>query len=108
MSGTQTVLILVVVPLAIVLIVGGLAYAGGPRRDTRYRPGRPYHFSPVWYVANHRRDEQTKTTTGRALPAGERREALPAPTTGDAGAVDRGTAGSKPAKGVTGGASDRW
>ena len=103
MSGTQTVLFLVVVPLAIVLIVGGLAYAGGPRRDTRYRPGRPYHFAPVWYVANHRR----ATTGGRALPAGERREALPA-ATGNRSAVDRGTAGSAPAKGVTGGASDRW
>jgi hypothetical protein len=98
------VLFLVVVPLAIVLIVGGLAYAGGPRRDTRYRPGRPYHFSPVWYVANHR----GTSSGGRALPAGERREALPAGTGSRSGGADRGKAGSAPAKGVTGGASDRW
>ena len=78
MSGTQTVLLLVVVPLAITLIVGGLAYAGGPRRDTRYRPGRPYHFSPVWYVANHR--DAAETAGREALPAGKEREALPAAT----------------------------
>jgi hypothetical protein len=105
-SGTQAVLFLVVVPLAVTLIVGGLAYVGGPRRDTRYRPGRPYRFSPVWYVANHR---DAAPTAGReALPAGGGREALPAATRGGPGATDRGEAGSAPAKGATGGASDRW
>jgi hypothetical protein len=82
-SGPETVLYLVVVPAAIVAIIWGLASIGGPQAKRRYRPGRPYDFIPVWYLANHRHG------TGDAS-----RPALPA--------ADEAVQGS------TGGASDRW
>lgn len=86
MTGAEQVLFLVVVPAAIVAVVWGLASIGGPQAKRRYRPGRPYEFIPVWYLANHR----------RAAPAeGAERPALP-------------PAPSEPIQGTTGGASDRW
>lgn len=90
MSGTEQVFFLVVVPAAIVAVIWALASIGGPRSQQRYRPGRPYSFATVWYVANHR----------SAPGADEQRAQLPA--------------GSEPvaaqpgAQGETGGASDRW
>lgn len=83
MSGPEQVLYLVVVPAVIVAIVWGLASIGGPQAKRRYRPGRPYEFIPVWYLANHRRG-----------PGDAERPALPAPT--------------EAVQGTTGGASDRW
>ena len=81
MSGAEQVLYLVVVPAVIVAVVWGLASIGGPQAKRRYRPGRPYEFIPVWYLANHRHD-------------GERAALPPAQT--------------EPIQGTTGGASDRW
>jgi hypothetical protein len=85
------VLFLVVVPAAIVAVVWALAAIGGPQARRRYRPGRPYEFIPVWYLANHRRG------------AGSDLAALP-PGTGEAAAGAPGEA----LQGTTGGASDRW
>jgi hypothetical protein len=78
-SGAEQVLYLVVVPAVIVAVVWGLASIGGPQAKRRYRPGRPYEFIPVWYLANHGRDGEQL-----ALPS------------------------SVQAEGTTGGASDRW
>jgi hypothetical protein len=80
-SGAEQVLYLVVVPAVIVAVVWGLASIGGPQAKRRYRPGRPYEFIPVWYLANHR--------------PGTERPALPAAET-------------ETVQGTTGGASDRW
>lgn len=75
----------VAVPLAISLVVIALiyaaVYAGSAKRAKRYRPGRPFEFTPVWFLAAP--DEQF---------AGERKELTAAPA----------------AHGQTGGASDRW
>src|SRR5690606_11791925 len=54
MSGTEQLLILVGVPVVVVAVVWALASIGGPHAKKRYRPGRPYDFRPVWYLANHR------------------------------------------------------
>lgn len=85
MTGTEQVLYLVVVPAVVVAVVWALASIGGPEARKRYRPGRPYTFAPVWYVANHR----------RGGPA----------TAGEAPAL---TSGAEVGHGTTGGASDRW
>ncbi len=45
------VLWLVVGPLAIIAVVYGLVYGASARRSRRYRPGRPYEFTPVWFLA---------------------------------------------------------
>jgi hypothetical protein len=78
------VLYLVVVPVAIVVIIWGLASIGGPQARRRYRPGRPYEFIPVWYLANHRHGP------------------------GDAGRPALPPAAEEAMQGTTGGASDRW
>lgn len=90
MSGPEQVLFLVVVPAAIVAVIWALASIGGPQATKRYRPGRPYEFVPVWYLANH---EHPANPTGR-------REL----TAGTAG----GQGGDGQLQGSTGGASDRW
>ena len=89
-SGPEQVLFLVVVPVAIVAVIWALASIGGPQSRRRYRPGRPYQFTPVWYLANHRPGVPAGGAAGR-----------PALTAGPTGS------GTGP-QGTTGGASDRW
>jgi hypothetical protein len=84
MSGTEQVLILVGLPAVAVAIIWALASIGGPQARKRYRPSRPYDYTPVWYVANHRGHESA--TRAEATD--------PEP--------------SAPVGGSTGGASDRW
>ncbi len=82
MSGTEQLLVMVGVPAVVVAVVWALASIGGPQAKKRYRPGRPYDFAPVWYIANH-----------RDRPAGTQPALEPA---------------EAPLGGTTGGASDRW
>ncbi|HEY8453840.1 MAG: hypothetical protein FWJ70_13270 [Micromonosporaceae bacterium] len=93
MSTTETLLYLVGVPAAVVAVIWALVYRGGPAAQKRYRPGRPYTFAPVWYVANHEADQGGPP----ALETERRRAALPAPDT-DQDAM-------RPS---VGGASERW
>jgi hypothetical protein len=86
MSGTEQVLYLVVAPGVVVAIIWALASIGGPQAKKRYRPGRPYDFTPVWYLANHAND--------------------PSHTGGGSG--EESTTAEIPAGAATGGASDRW
>jgi hypothetical protein len=103
LSITETVLTFVVIPVAIVLVIGGLAYGAGARRTSkRYRPGRPFEFMPVWFLSA---PERLSAATGSAeLVAGPHREALAG--TIEPPAVTPAPGASKP--GATGGASDRW
>lgn len=94
MSGTETLLYLVGAPLAVSAIVWALVYRRGPGPAKRYRPGRPYRFAPVWYVANHGdagagggREQLEAERDRRALPGGERPGGAPHPGVG--GASDR-------------------
>jgi hypothetical protein len=68
------------------LIVAAMVYAGSSRRARRYRPGRPFPFTPVWFLSAP--DVQ--------LPASQRRELMAA------------SAESRAGRDETGGASDRW
>lgn len=85
MSGTEQVLFLVGLPAVIVAAIWALASIGGPHARKRYRPGRPYDYTPVWYVANHRVNESGARTDKPQL---------------EAAAASVG--------GSTGGASDQW
>ena len=99
MSITETVLVFVGIPALIVAAVYAMVYASTARRvSKRYRPGRPFTFAPVWFLAS----TEVAGTDRPALDAGAQREALPGPVlaqAADAPAV---------AHGVTGGASDSW
>ena len=50
MSVVQTVLVYVVIPLAVVSIVGALTLGPAVRGHARYRPGRPWTYQPAWWL----------------------------------------------------------
>ncbi|WP_173084167.1 hypothetical protein [Phytohabitans rumicis] len=82
------------IPAAIILVVAGLAALGGGRSAKRYRPGRPFDFAPVWFLAAPEQLAGVSGSDHAALPAGSSRAELTAAT---------------PARiNPTGGASDRW
>lgn len=72
------------IPLAVIAIVYALVYASGGRSAKRYRPGRPYNFAPVWFLARPEADGPA-ASHAHELESAEREH-----------------------PGVTGGASDRW
>lgn len=109
MSVTETVLVFAGIPLAIVLVISGLAAIGGGHAAKRYRPGRPFEFAPVWFLAAPEQLAGAQASGSEAshgeLPAGTSRAALPAGSTAEKG----GELVAAPTRvGPTGGASDRW
>lgn len=101
MSIFSTVLIYVLIPFAVVAVIAALSLAGGDsrRRSRRYRPGRPFEFRPVWFLAS---PEQVSSAAG-ALTAGRRVQ----PPAIESGIIE--DASGRPVRpGSTGGASDRW
>lgn len=107
------------IPAAVIAIIYGLVYGGSAARSKRYRPGRPFNPTPVWFVAN-------KQTTGvgassaHEIAAGSSAHALSGGTessgTADGAAAggstgtehDGGSGLSTVGYGETGGASDSW
>jgi hypothetical protein len=102
LSITETVLVFVGIPAVVIAAVYGLVYGTTARRSSkRYRPGRPFTFAPVWFLAAPGqvvRDGQKAA----ALPAGERAAALPGPV------LAQETEAQPTVHGETGGASDSW
>jgi hypothetical protein len=97
----STLLVFVVIPLGIILVIAALAVAGSnrTRRKRRYRPGRPYDFQPIWYLAS---PEQVGIGNGgRALGQQTEQPQLEAQVIED-------SSGARVLPGPTGGASDRW
>jgi hypothetical protein len=108
LSIVETLVIFVGIPAVVVAVVYGLVYGGSARRARRYRPGRPFDFTPVWFLsAPDRFGEPNGARSGAAATdravSGASRMALTKAETADAG---------EPATGAlpdgTGGASDRW
>jgi hypothetical protein len=54
LTKIETVLIYAGIPALVIVVVFGLVFTGQTRRGggRRYRPGRPYEFRPVWFLAN--------------------------------------------------------
>jgi hypothetical protein len=106
-SVTETVLVFAGIPLAIVLVISGLAALGGGRGAKRYRPGRPFDFAPVWFLSAPEQLAGAQPSGSHAeLPAGAApHAALPAGSPAEKG----GELVAAPTRiGPTGGASDRW
>jgi hypothetical protein len=106
MTVAETVLVFIGIPLAVCLLVAAAVYGTSNRHAPRYRPGRPFPFTPVWYVAaspRHRLDDPASP----ALPAVHLPRALPAGReTGPSGAGTGGAGDGTPT--VTGGARGTW
>jgi hypothetical protein len=78
---------LIAVAVGFALVLAVLVYAGSSRKGKRYRPGRPFTFRPVWFLAAP--EEQSRAGIARVLTAGS-------------------LAGRAARPRETGGASDRW
>ena len=103
MSITETVLVFVGIPALVVAAVYALVYATmGRRVSKRYRPGRPFAFAPVWFLAPDRPGSLDGSPA--ATGAGNHHAELPA---GPLLAL-AADAPAPVAHGETGGASDRW
>jgi len=107
LSILETLVIFVGIPAGVVAVVYGLVYGGSARPARRYRPGRPFEFTPVWFLSA---PEQLTDNGGRPAPdsadravSGANRLALSKAETSEAGS----TAPDGLPDG-TGGASDRW
>jgi hypothetical protein len=118
----ETVLIYAGIPAAVIAAVYGVVYAGGTRRDRRYRPGRPFEFRPVWFLSAPELsapDRLTGDSGHRAVGATADRAALGTADRAALGTADRAALGGGDAPvasieedrstlGATGGASDNW
>jgi len=94
-SFIRNMLELIGIAVAVFLVISLFVFMGGSRNPKRYRPGRPFHFKPVWFLSAPEQQARAGLTSpvtaaGRELVAGAARP----------GRV------SRPAE--TGGASDRW
>jgi hypothetical protein len=98
-SITETILVFVCIPLAVVLVVYALVYGTSAARSRRYRPGRPFEPTAVWYTAGG-------SAASAATEVAEARE-----LTATATAAETSKGGEWPEArrtGETGGASDSW
>jgi hypothetical protein len=50
MSPLETIAVFVLIPAAIVLVIGGLAWLTGAEKGSRYRPQRGWSGSPIWFA----------------------------------------------------------
>jgi hypothetical protein len=82
MSIVETTLIYVLVPAGIIAVLAIGVYGRSlTTQQSRYRPGRPWPYEPVWYVP-HQSEAGGAPTAGRhALPGPATRAALEARST---------------------------
>ncbi|MFD0517758.1 aa3-type cytochrome oxidase subunit CtaJ [Paractinoplanes durhamensis] len=87
-----------IIPAGVILLVASLVFSGSDRtrRTRRYRPGRPYDFQPIWFLASPELVAGVGGADGHHA-----RAAIEAPVLEDA-------AGARVLPGPTGGASDSW
>ncbi|HEY0003057.1 MAG TPA: hypothetical protein VGB74_21570 [Actinoplanes sp.] len=104
MSISSTVLIFLLIPLGVMALVASLVMGGSDRarRSRRYRPGRPYDFQPIWFLAS------PEQVTGKAVAlAGQSARPALAGSAGQGSYLEDST-GARILPGPTGGASDSW
>jgi hypothetical protein len=103
----ETTLIFAGIPALVIVIIVGAVYAGGSGRSKRYRPGRPFEFTPVWFLsAPEEMAEAAKAREAHEL-TGSNRPALTSGSTSSTALGDwPGEAQAR--EHATGGASDRW
>jgi hypothetical protein len=97
LSITSTVLVYVAIPVGVIALVASLVMSGSDRsrRARRYRPGRPYDFQPIWFLASPERVGPAVDGPRAGAPA------LEAPVLED-------ISGARVLPGPVGGASDSW
>jgi hypothetical protein len=99
LSIASTIGVYALIPLGVIVLVASLVMTGSnrSRRTRRYRPGRPYDFQPMWFLAAPERVHAQP-----ALPGGHSSApVLEAPIFED-------SSGARVLPGPVGGASDSW
>ena len=66
LTGLQTVLIFVGIPLAIIVVVSLLAVAPSMARGPRYRPGLGWWAAPVWFNGPDEPDSAIRAAESRS------------------------------------------
>lgn len=110
MSITQTVLVFAGIPAAVIAAVYAIVFATAGRHNSkRYRPGRPFQFTPVWFLASPEQVTGEPAGAG-ALPAGRTHRELAEAAAGELSPMGAVAGAARPAAqhGETGGASDSW
>jgi hypothetical protein len=92
----RNMLLLIGIAVGVWLVITLLVFMGGSRSPKRYRPGRPFHFKPVWFLSAP--EQQSRAGLSAPAAAGSSKEIV-------AGSARPGRV-ARPAE--TGGASDRW
>jgi hypothetical protein len=118
---TETVLVFVGIPAAVIAIIYGLVYGGSAARSKRYRPGRPFNSTAVWFVANKQATGTGASSSAHEIGSGSAAHAALSGGTESAGTADgaaadgsadaghdSGSGLSTVSYGETGGASDSW
>ena len=101
MSIVETTLIYVVIPAGVIGLLAIAVYGPSVRnQQTRYRPGRPWPYQPVWYVPHQAQAGSAPTAGRHALPSPTTHAALEARTTASATTDSPSTA--------VGGATGEW
>jgi|SRR5690348_8421085 drug/metabolite transporter (DMT)-like permease len=106
LSITETVLIFAGIPAAVIALVYAAVYSTAARKaDKRYRPGRPFTFAPVWFLASPGPLAGSSRPDGaHAITAGEPAKAVTAGPLLATPAEPAVPAGPR----EVGGASDTW
>jgi hypothetical protein len=109
-SIIETLVVFVGIPVVVIAIAFGIGFSVGANRARRYRPGRPFEFTPVWFLSSP--EQLSGAAEQRAIAAGADSRAVtstdrPALTKADQRGGDLVTA-EVTAQDATGGASDRW
>ncbi|WP_373324940.1 hypothetical protein [Actinocatenispora rupis] len=89
-------LVFVGIPVGVFLLMAAAVYGAGSRRSRRYRPGRPFEFAPVWFLAAPERivgPAEMPTDDHPALEAAGA-ELTPAGRSGSVHGVKGGASGS--------------
>ncbi|THV39445.1 hypothetical protein [Glycomyces buryatensis] len=84
----QELLIMFGAPILVVVAVFAVIFLRHPRPQSRYRPGEPYSFKPVWFIA--------------------RDGAVGAPASHASGELESAESGEAFAGGPKGGAHGKW
>ncbi len=105
MTIVETTAVFVGIPLGVIAVFTLLIYGlSGRRNRRRYRPGIPYSFAPVWFLAAV--NEPRETAEHNAVPRLTRGD-YPLGTRGDR-ELSASDTGNEMHDGVKGGARAKW
>jgi hypothetical protein len=115
MTVLETALVFVGIPLAIMGVLALFTLGVGGNRAPRYRPGQPFEFTPVWFLAAPPVN-RTLQVPAQARPGRPEVRTLPALGARRARALPAGSSAEPPAaqetpvrtSGPKGGARGNW